>query len=377
MSRCWSRRTLRTAACSAGSLRRPTAYFHSSITTSTTARTSSICIWRSRVEGAAHRGSDCQRNAFLARAPARDALPDLRDGGTAGIVPHARGGGEEGREHVDAGMPSIACGCAASGRPVTAKERRQAAPRFAASLANDAIAAIVTSVYPCRPSAISCPMPSLPSPPRVSIRHAWMPSCSSLTCWGQRAGGSGHIRRRTCRRKRRRASINCWRGRLRREPLAYLLGEREFYGRPFFVTPDVLVPRPETELLVEAVARWACSRGEAKIADIGTGSGAIAVTLAMELPEARLFAVDLSAGALAMARRNAERHGVAERIVFPAGRPAGAAARGRRDPRRHRGELALYRRRNIPDADAGGARLRAGVGAARRRRRPGAHPPAH
>lgn len=104
--------------------------------------------------------------------------------------------------------------------------------------------------------------------------------------------------------------------RLRREPLAYLLGEREFYGRPFFVTPDVLVPRPETELLVEAVARWACSRGEAKIADIGTGSGAIAVTLAMELPEARLFAVDLSAGALAMARRNAERHGVAERIVF-------------------------------------------------------------
>ncbi|MHB0939828.1 MAG: peptide chain release factor N(5)-glutamine methyltransferase [Armatimonadota bacterium] len=104
--------------------------------------------------------------------------------------------------------------------------------------------------------------------------------------------------------------------RLQREPLAYLLGEREFYGRPFFVTPAVLVPRPETELLVEAVVQWARERGAATLADVGAGSGAIAVTLALELPRAQIVAVDLSSAALEITRRNAERHGVLDRLTL-------------------------------------------------------------
>jgi len=104
--------------------------------------------------------------------------------------------------------------------------------------------------------------------------------------------------------------------RLKREPLAYLLGEWEFYGRPFFVTPDVLVPRPETELLVEAVVAWARERRAAELADIGAGSGAIAVTLALELPDAQIVAMDLSPHALAVTQRNAERHGVLDRLTL-------------------------------------------------------------
>lgn len=99
----------------------------------------------------------------------------------------------------------------------------------------------------------------------------------------------------------------------RREPLAYLLGEREFYGLSFFVTPAVLIPRPETELLVEMIRspppRPAGSQRLA-IADIGTGSGCIAVTLAELLPEAQVYATDISEDALEVARRNAARHGV-------------------------------------------------------------------
>lgn len=101
-----------------------------------------------------------------------------------------------------------------------------------------------------------------------------------------------------------------------REPLAYLLGEWEFYGRPFFVTPDVLIPRPETELLVEAVLEWAGEHAARRIIDVGTGSGAIAVTLAAELPGPEIVAIDLSPTALAIAQRNAERNGVAGRITW-------------------------------------------------------------
>ncbi|MHB9025723.1 MAG: peptide chain release factor N(5)-glutamine methyltransferase [Armatimonadota bacterium] len=104
--------------------------------------------------------------------------------------------------------------------------------------------------------------------------------------------------------------------RLQREPLPYLLGEWEFYGRSFHVTPAVLIPRPETELLVEAVLAWARARHATRIADVGAGSGAIAVTLAAEIPALRLLAVDISPAALEIARRNAERHGVGERIRF-------------------------------------------------------------
>lgn len=104
--------------------------------------------------------------------------------------------------------------------------------------------------------------------------------------------------------------------RLGREPLAYLIGAWEFYGRAFIVTPEVLIPRPETELLVEAVLGWARAHGAGTVADIGTGSGAIAVTLAVEAPVLRIIAVDLSPGALAVARHNAQQHGVAARITF-------------------------------------------------------------
>ena len=104
--------------------------------------------------------------------------------------------------------------------------------------------------------------------------------------------------------------------RLRREPLPYLLGSWEFYGRTFTVSPHVLIPRPETELLVELVLTWARAQQAQRIADIGTGSGAIAITLAAEMPSLHLVAVDLSAQALAVARANARRLGVAARITF-------------------------------------------------------------
>lgn len=103
------------------------------------------------------------------------------------------------------------------------------------------------------------------------------------------------------------------------EPVAYLVGAREFYGRRFEVTPDVLIPRPETELVVERALGWARSRAGAageglRIADLGTGSGCIAVTLALELPGAEVVAVDLAPKALAVAGENARRLGAGERV---------------------------------------------------------------
>lgn len=105
--------------------------------------------------------------------------------------------------------------------------------------------------------------------------------------------------------------------RARREPVTLITGRREFWGLEFEVTPDVLSPRSETELLVEealAVCRHA-GRPPALIADAGTGSGCLAVSLAREFPAARLVATDLSEPALAVARRNARRHGVADRLA--------------------------------------------------------------
>jgi len=94
--------------------------------------------------------------------------------------------------------------------------------------------------------------------------------------------------------------------RLAGEPMAYLLGEREFFGRSFRVSPAVLIPRPETEHLVEA-ALLRLSRDAARVVDLGSGSGAIAVTLALEAAEWEVHAVDLSADALAVAQDNASR----------------------------------------------------------------------
>ncbi|MEW6164051.1 MAG: peptide chain release factor N(5)-glutamine methyltransferase [Pseudomonadota bacterium] len=101
------------------------------------------------------------------------------------------------------------------------------------------------------------------------------------------------------------------------EPVAYLLGSREFYGRGFVVTPAVLIPRPETELLVDLVREKVSAGGTATILDLGTGSGCIAVTLALELPQAAVSAVDVSPAALVVARDNAARLGA--RVAFHAG----------------------------------------------------------
>ncbi|PTM56772.1 peptide chain release factor N(5)-glutamine methyltransferase [Desmospora activa] len=105
-------------------------------------------------------------------------------------------------------------------------------------------------------------------------------------------------------------------------PLQYLSGEQEFFGRRYRVNSSVLIPRPETEGLVEAVltaadAFW--GDRPLQVADLGCGSGAVAVTLAAERPHWQVIAVDLSPHALALARRNAEIHGVAERIQFRRG----------------------------------------------------------
>jgi release factor glutamine methyltransferase len=98
------------------------------------------------------------------------------------------------------------------------------------------------------------------------------------------------------------------------EPIQYITGEQEFFGLSFEVSPDVLIPRPETEHLVEAVLERVAAN--ARIVDVGTGSGAIAVALAHALPRAQVTAVDLSPAALAVARRNAERHAVSDRVTF-------------------------------------------------------------
>jgi release factor glutamine methyltransferase len=102
-----------------------------------------------------------------------------------------------------------------------------------------------------------------------------------------------------------------------REPVAYLIGHREFYGLDFVVTPDVLIPRPETELLVERAIQWArTSSYSGVIADVGTGSGAIAVSLALHLPRAYVVATDTSPAVLSVACCNAARHGVANRVFL-------------------------------------------------------------
>lgn len=104
--------------------------------------------------------------------------------------------------------------------------------------------------------------------------------------------------------------------RLGGEPIQYITGETEFYGLPFRVNRDVLIPRPETEHLVEKALALAAGFTKPRILDVGTGSGAIAVALAAHLPDASVTAIDLSRAALAVARGNAERNGVANRVRF-------------------------------------------------------------
>ncbi len=180
--------------------------------------------------------------------------------------------------------------------------------------------------------------------------------------------------------------------RSQREPVAYLTGQREFYGRRFEVGPGVLVPRPETELLVDRVRAFAKGRvfaaGGPAVLDIGTGSGCLAVTLACELPGATVVAIDVSDAALAVAARNGTAHGAAvewrkedalERLAAPGGvaawEPGGPfdvvvsnppyiaremRAELPRDVAEHEPEIALFAPRGAPDIWA--QRLVIGVG---------------
>ncbi len=103
------------------------------------------------------------------------------------------------------------------------------------------------------------------------------------------------------------------------EPLQYILGTQEFCGLEFHVTPAVLIPRPETELLVQEALRVVDFAKETMLVDVGTGSGCVAVTLATILSNARIIAVDRSPEALVVAKSNAERHGVVDRIEWMEG----------------------------------------------------------
>jgi release factor glutamine methyltransferase len=148
-------------------------------------------------------------------------------------------------------------------------------------------------------------------------------------------------------------------------PVAYLLGEREFYSRPFMVGPDVLIPRPETETLVEQALARVASTG--RCLDLGTGSGAIAVTLACERPGLAVTATDTSTAALALARANASALGCAGRIDFRQGPWYGPVA-GRRfdlivanppyvaaaDPHLGEGDLRFEPRAALTDGSADG-----------------------
>jgi len=108
--------------------------------------------------------------------------------------------------------------------------------------------------------------------------------------------------------------------RCQRIPIAYITEKKEFWSRDFKVSPDVLIPRPETEHLIEELLKlYPNTQAPYRFADIGTGSGCIAITIACEYPHARVIATDISEKSLAIARSNADLHGVAERIQFKQG----------------------------------------------------------
>ena len=102
----------------------------------------------------------------------------------------------------------------------------------------------------------------------------------------------------------------------KREPIAYLLGHKEFYSLDFEVSPAVLIPRPESEIVVDAALKFIAGAPDARVLDIGTGSGAIAIAIAVNAPRARVTAVDISADAIAVASRNARRHKVEDRATI-------------------------------------------------------------
>lgn len=118
------------------------------------------------------------------------------------------------------------------------------------------------------------------------------------------------------------------------EPAAYIIGSKEFYGLEFAVNREVLIPRPETELLVDSILEWARGRaGGVSGIDLGSGSGNLVIALAYHLPQALFYAVDLSTGALQLAAANAARHGVSGQIRFCKGDYFAALSRVKPPPR--------------------------------------------
>jgi release factor glutamine methyltransferase len=100
------------------------------------------------------------------------------------------------------------------------------------------------------------------------------------------------------------------------EPVAYILGKKDFYNHSFIVSPDVLIPRPETELIVEEALAWAGSQQDLRVIDLGVGSGCIGLSIIAESPTARLFGVDISPGAMKVASENAQALSLNERATF-------------------------------------------------------------
>jgi release factor glutamine methyltransferase len=105
----------------------------------------------------------------------------------------------------------------------------------------------------------------------------------------------------------------------KREPIAYILGHKEFYSLDFEVTPAVLIPRPETEFVVGAALECIAGKDNARVLDIGTGSGAIAIAIAVNAPRAQITAIDISPDAIAVASRNVRRHRVEDRVTLRRG----------------------------------------------------------
>lgn len=130
-----------------------------------------------------------------------------------------------------------------------------------------------------------------------------------------------------------------------REPVAQIRGTREFWGLDFEVSRDVLTPRPETENLVEEALAFAAEHPCRRVVDVGTGSGCVAVAIAHSRPGLDVYAIDLSAEALAVARRNAARHGVDDRIVFLQGDLLA--------PLTERADLIVANPPYVPNRDAG------------------------
>lgn len=140
---------------------------------------------------------------------------------------------------------------------------------------------------------------------RVLLRAALATSDAQLAAHPERVPGEAERARFLEWVRRRRAG----------EPVAYLLGSREFYSLAFKVTPAVLIPRPETELLVEAALERIPADAPCRVLDLGTGSGCVAITIAKERPLARVTATDVSAAALALARENAAAQGTSIELI--------------------------------------------------------------